>query len=252
MIQVDQFSSHRVRHAFFTREGGVSTGLYRSLNCGLGSRDDRARVLANRERALAAIDLPANALFMCHQHHSAIVVEAETGRSSPPRADGLVTTTPGRALGILTADCGPVLFADQENRVIGAAHAGWRGALSGVLEATIDAMVGLGARLGSMVAALGPTIGSGSYEVGPEFPGPFVDRSAADAAWFVPARREGHFMFDLPGYICSRLAGAGVAEVIALGVDTCADEDRCFSYRRSRLRGEPDFGRMLSVIALEE
>ena len=252
MIQIREFDGAGLGHAFFTRQGGVSGGLYRSLNCGLGSGDDQASVRANRARAMKALDLPADALFTCHQHHSATVVVAGPGCGTPPRADGMVTASPGLALGVLTADCGPVLLADMRNRVIGAAHAGWRGALGGVLEATVDAMVGLGARAEDMVAALGPTIGPDSYEVGPEFPAPFIRQDAGAGIWFGSARRDDRFMFDLPGYITARLSRMGLADVVSLKVDTCADESRCFSYRRSRLRQEPDYGRMLSAIVLEE
>lgn len=253
MIQIDGFGGGGIRHAFFTRRGGVSAGLYRSLNCGLGSGDDPAAVAANRARAMAALDLPAGALATCHQRHSAevAVLEGPEPPEEPPAADALVTAAPNLALGILTADCGPVLFADPGDRVVGAAHAGWRGALAGVLEATVEAMIEQGARADNIVAAIGPAIGPDSYEVGPEFPGPFLERDRANAAFFRAGPGEGRYMFDLPGYIASRLGRLGLAGVLSLDADTCADEAHWFSYRRSRHRDEPDYGRLLSVIALE-
>jgi polyphenol oxidase len=253
VIQIDEFGGGGTRHAFFTRRGGVSTGLYHSLNCGVGSGDDPAAVRANRTRAMAALDLPADALFTCHQYHSAevAVIDAGAPPTKPPRVDALVTTSPNLALGIVTADCGPVLFADTRDRIIGAAHAGWRGALGGVLDATVDAMIEQGARADNIAVAIGPMIGPGSYEVGPEFPGPFLEQEAGNAAYFRAAAREGHFMFDLPGYIAARLARLGLGDILRLDGDTCHDEVNFFSYRRSQHRGEPDYGRMLSTIVLE-
>jgi polyphenol oxidase len=242
-----------VRHAFFTREGGVSEGLYTSLNCGLGSGDDIDKVATNRGRTMAGIDLPPQALVTAYQVHSPNIVEVEAPwtRENAPRVDGMVTTKPGIALGILTADCAPVLFADRKARVIGAAHAGWRGAVTGVLDATVAAMSKHGARPETMAAAIGPCIAQRSYEVGPEFPAPFIAADPADAAFFMPSTRAGHFMFDLRGYVAKRLAALGIKHVRQMPNDTCREEDRFFSYRRSCLRGEKDYGRGLSVIALE-
>jgi YfiH family protein len=253
MIQLEDFEGRGVRHAFFTRRGGVSTGIYHSLNCGLGSDDDPDAVRANRARAMAALDLPADALITCHQIHSAEVAVIDAGAlpSQPPRVDALVTSSPGLALGIMTADCGPVLFADTTDRVVGAAHAGWRGALGGVLEATVEAMIDQGARADNIIAAIGPMIGPDSYEVGPEFPAPFLEQEAGNGAYFRAAEREGHFLFDLPGYIGARLARLGLGDILRLDGDTCRDQANFFSYRRSTHRGEPDYGRMLSTIALE-
>ena len=253
MIQIEEFEESGLRHAFFTRRGGVSTGIYHSLNCGLGSGDDPAAVRANRTRAMAALDLPADALFTCHQHHSAKVAVIDAGAVplEAPRVDALVTTSAGLALGIVTADCGPVLFADTRDRVIGAAHAGWRGALDGVLEATVDAMIEQGARADNIAVAIGPMIGPNSYEVGPEFPAPFLEQETGNGAFFKAAAREGHFMFDLPGYIGARLARLGLGDILRLDSDTCHDEANFFSYRRSQHQGEPDYGRMLSTIVLE-
>jgi polyphenol oxidase len=253
VIQIDEFGGGGIRHAFFTRRGGVSTGIYHSLNCGLGSNDDPGAVRANRARAMAALDLPADALVTCHQYHSVEVAVIDAGAipDEAPKADALVTTSPNLALGIFSADCGPVLFADTKDRVVGAAHAGWRGAVGGVLEATVDAMIEQGARADNIVAAIGPMIGPNSYEVGPEFPAPFLKQDTGNGAFFRAAEREGHFMFDLPGYIGARLARMGLGDVLRLDADTCHDEANFFSYRRSQHRGEPDYGRMLSTIALE-
>jgi YfiH family protein len=242
-----------VRHAFFTREGGVSEGLYASLNCGLGSGDDTDKVATNRRRAAGQLDLAVDALVTCYQVHSPAVVEVEEPwtRENAPRVDAMVTTRPGLALGILTADCAPVLFADRRARVVGAAHAGWRGAVGGVLDATVAAMARHGARPQTIVAAIGPCIAQRSYEVGPEFPAPFVAEDESNAMFFVPSSRPGHFMFDLRGYVASRLRRIGVAEVHQMPNDTCREEERFFSYRRACLRGEKDYGRGLSAIALQ-
>ena len=242
-----------VRHGFFTREGGVSEGLYGSLNCGFGSGDDPAHVAENRARAMALLELTGEALCTAYQHHSAdcLTVEAPWSRSEAPRADAMATARPGIALGILTADCTPVLFADRGAGVIGAAHAGWRGALGGVLDATIEAMAALGARAANTVAAVGPCIGPASYEVGPEFRDAFLAADAANGAFFTASPRDGHFMFDLPGYVAGRLAALGVGEIAPLDRDTRADESRFFSYRRACLAGEKDYGRLLSTITLE-
>jgi hypothetical protein len=240
-----------VRHAFFTREGGVSEGVFTSLNTGFGSGDDRDKVAVNRSRAMARLDLAPEALLTARQVHSAHVevIERTFTQEARPTADGFVTRTPGIALGILTADCAPVLFADATAGVIGAAHAGWPGALGGVLEATIEAMAGLGAEAANTVAAIGPCIGEDSYEVGPEFPAPFLGEEPANGRFFADAAG-GHYRFDFAGYIASRLTALGLSAVVASGHDTCAEEDRFFSYRRSVLRGEEGYGRGLSAIAL--
>ncbi|MGE5540008.1 MAG: peptidoglycan editing factor PgeF [Gemmatimonas sp.] len=240
-----------VRHGFFTREGGVSTGIYASLNVGGGSKDDRAHVAENRARAATALGVGRESLVTVYQVHSATAVTvAAPFEGTPPQADGMATSEPGLALGILTADCAPILFADPHAKVIGAAHAGWRGALNGIAEATVSAMVTLGASRGAIRAAVGPCIGPASYEVGPEFPAPFLALDPINEGFFRPARRERHYLFDLPGYVGHRLRAIGLAAVEVVGLDTCADETRFFSYRRSVLRGEPDYGRGLSAIAL--
>jgi YfiH family protein len=239
-------------HGFFTREGGVSAGLYASLNCGFGSSDAPENVAENRARVAGRLGLAADRLVTCYQVHSPTVVEVEAPwrREENPRADAMVTRQRGLALGILTADCAPVLFADAEAGVIGAAHAGWRGAVSGVVEATLGAMEKLGARRDRVRAAVGPCIAQPSYEVGPEFPSPFVAEDAANGRFFQTAPRAGHFLFDLRGYVCERLRRAGIAAFELSRDDTAADEGRFFSYRRSCLTGEKDYGREISVIAL--
>ena len=242
----------RIRHGFFGREGGVSQGLYRSLNCGYGSGDDPEAVHENRTRAMGACGMAPSALCTAYQVHSAeaLTVTAPWTRDAAPRVDAMATATPGLALAILSADCVPVLLADREAGVIGAAHAGWRGALNGVLEAAVEAMLGLGARAHAIRAAIGPAIGAASYEVGPEFPAPFLTRRAQDEDLFRPARQGGRFLFDIAGYVERRLDERGLAAVAATGGDTCAEAGRFFSYRRSLARGEPDYGRNISIVAL--
>jgi YfiH family protein len=242
-----------LRHAFFTREGGVSQGIYAALNGGLGSNDDPANVAENRRRMAEHVGVAADRFVSLHQIHSpdALVAE-EIWPSGPqrPKGDALVTRTPGLALGVSTADCGPVLFVDPHARVIGAAHAGWKGALTGVLESTIQAMEALGAARSGIIAAIGPLIRQQSYEVGNEFVARFIETDAENAVFFMPAVREGHAMFDLAGFIRMRLEAAGILMIDDLGLDTYADE-RFFSYRRSVHRQEPDYGRHIHAIALE-
>jgi polyphenol oxidase len=239
-----------VPHGFLGRRGGVSTGVHAGLNVGLGSKDDQEAVRANRQLAVAAV-APGAKLVTLHQVHSphAIVVNAPFPDHDRPHADALVTRRPGLALGILSADCTPVLFADESNGVIGAAHAGWKGALGGVIAATLDAMERLGADRARIAAAIGPTIGRRSYEVGDGFFAQFTVRDPAFERFF-SAGRPGHHQFDLEGFVLARLAEAGVTRVEALGLDTYADPDRFYSYRRSTHRGEPDYGRQISLIAL--
>ncbi len=243
----------RIRHGFFSRNGGVSDGPFASLNCGYGSGDDPVKVTENRARAMERLDLDGSRLVTAYQTHSTevAVVEEPWNREDAPRVDGLVTTQPRLALGILTADCAPVLMADAKAHIIGAAHAGWRGALNGILEAVIEAMIELGARRNTIVVGVGPMIGRCSYEVGPEFPAPFLEQAEANGDLFYLGRREGHFMFDLNGYIARRLGRAEVKQIQILPCDTCAEENRFFSYRRACLRREKDYGRGLSVICLD-
>jgi YfiH family protein len=239
-------------HGFFTRRGGVSVGPFASLNCSLSSPDSRDLVLENRARAARAIGADPNRLMgvtQVHGHDVAVVTEPWAAGAGP-RADAMVTDRPGFALGIITADCAPVLFADRQAGVVGAAHAGWRGAVSGTIEATIAAMIGLGARAADISAAVGPCIGQASYEVRPDLRDAVLERSAAGATFFVPGRREDRWQFDLPGYCAARLHAAGIGAVASLGVDTLADDERFFSHRRRTLAGGGPIGHQISVIAL--
>jgi polyphenol oxidase len=241
-----------LRHAFFTREGGVSSGIYGSLNAGIGSKDDPASVTENRRRMAEQIGVLPQHFLTVHQTHSSDVIVATQPwqNGSRPRADAIVTRTEGLAIGATAADCGPILLVDASARVIGAAHAGWKGALTGILESTIAAMEKLGAGRGSMIAAIGPLIRQPSYEVGGEFVERFLEADAENALFFLPSVRDGHAMFDLAGYIRRRLETAGVLMIDDIGVDTYADEN-FFSYRRSVHRKEPDYGRHVHAIVLE-
>lgn len=239
-----------VRHGFFTRRGGASSGIYSGLNCGPGSNDQREAVALNRARVAEAVGVPPERLLSLHQIHStAVVVAGPEGWTERPRADAAVTDRPGVALGILTADCAPVLLHDPEAGVIGAAHAGWRGALDGVLEATLDAMEALGARIPRVRAAVGPTISQRAYEVGPEFLDRFLAEEAGYDRFFAPGRGD-RLLFDLPGFVLARLRVAGVADAAWIGACTHSDPARFYSYRRSTQAGEPDYGRLISVIRL--
>ncbi len=242
----------RLRHAFFTRKGGASEGIYASLNCGLGSSDDRAHVIENRARAATHLGVPPWALLTVYQNHSptCVSVTAPWAEGQAPEADALVTATPGIALGILAADCAPVLFTDPQAHIIGAAHAGWKGAFTGVLDATLAAMEALGADRARIIAAIGPCIAQQSYEVGPEFEARFHDTAADTGSFFRPSAKPNHFLFDLPAYVTSRLNDAGVAAVESSPADTYAAPEDFFSFRRATHRGEPDYGRALSAIVL--
>jgi polyphenol oxidase len=242
-----------LRHAFFTREGGVSNGIYASLNGGVGSKDDPAHVAENRRRMAEELKVePAHFLTAFQVHSPDVVVATEPwDTTSRPHADAMVTKTPGLALGVSAADCGPVLFVDPQARVIGAAHSGWKGAIGGVLESTISAMEELGASRDGMIAAVGPLIRQQSYEVGAEFVARFTETDADNAAFFIPSSRENHSMFDLAGYIRQRLERAGILMIDDVDVCTYADE-RMFSYRRSVHRKEPDYGRNIHAIVLED
>jgi YfiH family protein len=243
-----------IAHGFFSRRGGVSTGIYDSLNGGYGSRDDRAAVRENRERAVAALGGEAGEVATAYQVHGrhVVAVEAPWAPGAGPKADGMVTDRPGVPLGILTADCAPVLFADAEAGIVGAAHAGWRGAVSGIIEETIATMVTLGARIEHIHAAVGPAIGPQSYEVGAEFPRPFLDHDDDNRHFFRPAPRAGHYLFDLPGFVMRVLDGLGLAGVSLVARDTCAEADGFFSYRRACHEGDGDYGRNLSLVMLEK
>lgn len=236
-----------IRHGFFGRQGGVSTGLYASLNAGTGSGDDPGAVQHNRDLICDAMD--ADALLSCYQVHSPHVVEVTEAWTERPEADAMVTSVPGLALCILTADCTPVLFADADAGLVGAAHAGWKGALGGVLEATIGAMNRLGANPSRIRAAIGPTIQQTSYEIGPELRDTFLEASPESESLFVPGRGD-RFHFDLPGFCHQRLAAAGIGVITDCKLDTCAMEEAYFSNRRRNHRGEPDYGRNAAVILL--
>ncbi len=238
-----------VPHGFFTRVGGASSGVFSGLNCGLGSSDQRETVLINRARVASTFGAEPEQLVSVHQAHTAHAVTVEEPQSQPTEADGMATKTPGLILGILTADCQPVLFADAENGVVGAAHAGWKGALDGVLEATLDAMEGLGAKRDGITAVIGPSISQRAYEVGPEFLDRFLDDDPDNARFF--ANGEGdRLQFDLIGYGLQRLRAAGVASASWIGHCTYSDPDRFYSYRRSVHQREADYGRLISAICL--
>jgi YfiH family protein len=240
---------HGVPHGFFGRRGGVSEGLFASLDLGRRSQEVDAWIGENRRRVVETVR-PGAALCTLYQVHSAevIVVEAAYSHDARPNADALVTDRPGLLLGILTADCAPVLFADRDAGVVGAAHAGWKGALGGVTDSTVAAMERLGARRERIVAAIGPCIARASYEVDDGFLRTFAAADAANERFFADAR-DGHHQFDLEAYVAHRLAAAGLTRIEALGLDTYADEARFFSFRRATHRGEADYGRQISVIA---
>ena len=249
-IEAPTLSARPVRHGFFTRRGGVSGGVYATLNGGVGSRDVADAVAENRRRMARALGV--DDLLVPYQIHSCEArAVAAPFPGERPRCDGLVTATPGLALGVTGADCGVLLFADGAAGVVGAAHAGWKGALGGIIEATLDAMEALGAARRRISVVLGPTIGAASYEVGPEFVARFAAADAGSARFFTPSSRDAaHRMFDLPGFIAQRARGAGVADFTDLALDTYADEDRFYSYRRCTHRAEADYGRHVAAIAL--
>lgn len=240
-----------IRHAFFTRQGGVSTGIYASLNGGVGSADDPAAVTTNRARMAAHLEIEPSRLVSVYQVHSADA-EVVTGPwpAERPKADAMVTVAHDVALAISTADCGPILFADSEARVIGAAHSGWKGAFTGIVGATVTAMEKLGARRERILAVLGPTIGPKAYEVGPEFLERFKAENATYSRFFHPSERPAHAMFDLPAFIALRAQEAGIGRFVDLGLCTYSDEARFYSYRRTTHRKEPDYGRLISAIVL--
>ncbi len=244
--------AYGIRHGFFARCGGVSEGIYAGLNCNVSSADNPAHLIENRRLVALHLDVAPENLLSCHQVHSPDVVTViEAWRTADrPHADAMVTRQRGLALGIQTADCVPVLFASERSGVIGAAHAGWRGALGGVIENTIAAMEKLGAERATIKAALGPCIAQNSYEVGPAFPAPFLAESPAHGKFFRPSLRPEHYHFDLPGYVMAKLRGLGIADIQPPLADTCADEARFFSYRRNCLAGADRSGGQLSVIML--
>jgi YfiH family protein len=241
-----------IRHAFFARDGGVSSGIYKSLNAGIASKDDAGHVVENRARMARALGVAPENFLTAYQIHSPDVVVAEKpwDALARPKADAVVTRVPGLAVGVSTADCGPVLFADEKARVVGAAHAGWRGAFSGVVESTLDAMEGLGARRANIVTALGPMIRQPNYEVSAEFYAAFVGATKDNERYFRNGVRPDHYLFDLAGYIAARLRAAGVGAIEDCGLCTYAEPDRFYSYRRSQHRGEGDYGRHVNAIVL--
>jgi len=252
MIASDALALGGISHGFFTREGGHSTGLFDSLNCGMGSGDDKETVTKNRAVVADKLGVAPDCLLSAWQVHSpdAVVVTGPWQGEERPRVDALVTKTPGIGLGVLTADCGPVLFADPQAKVIGAAHAGWKGALTGVTARTLDVMEAQGASRRNITAVIGPMISQAAYEVGPEFPGRFIEADAQNARFFTASPRAGHYMFDLPAYLENRLRAEGVGTVVNLSLCTCSDEQRFFSYRRATHRNEKDYGRLIPAIAL--
>jgi hypothetical protein len=241
-----------VQHGFFTRRGGVSSGIYASLNCGPGSRDDAANVTENRARVAELLGAEPGRLITIFQKHSAdaVVADRPWQDGKTPEADAIVTAKPGLAIGILTADCAPVLLCDGGARVIGAAHAGWRGALSGIVEATVAAMTKLGAKPERITAVIGPAISQKAYEVAADFVERFLAAEPDSAAFFITDEGSGEPHFDLPGYVGERLARAGVGGITDLGLCTYCEETRLFSYRRSQHHGEGDYGRQISAILL--
>lgn len=253
MLQAHSLSElDGIRHAFFTRAGGVSQGVYATLNGGVGSNDAPDKVAENRDRMATMLGVTADRLLTAYQIHSpdVVVVEEPWTYDKRPRADAIVTKMPRLAIGVSTADCGPLLFADVAAGVIGAAHAGWRGALTGVIEATVAAMEKLGADRARIAAALGPTISQQNYEVGPEFVARFISADPDNARFFVVSPKAGHAAFDLPSYIAARVERAGIAAFENLGLCTYAEPERFFSYRRTTHRNEPDYGRHINAIAL--
>jgi YfiH family protein len=241
-----------VRHGFFTRQGGVSSGIYASLNCGPGSRDDAANVSENRGRVAELLGAEPSRLLTLFQKHSgeAVIAEKPWKDGKAPEADAIVTAKPGLAIGVLTADCAPVLFCDAEAGVIGAAHAGWKGALAGIVEATVKAMTELGARPERITAVIGPAISQEAYEVGQDFVEQFLAGEPDSSAFFITHEGTGEPHFDLPSYVGERLARAGVGAIADLGFCTYCEETRLFSYRRSQHHGEDDYGRQISAIVL--
>ncbi len=252
IVEAESLALKGIRHGFFTRQGGVSSGLYASLNGGIGSRDNAADVAENRARIAAALGVETERLLTAYQIHSpdAVAVETAWTPQERPRADGIVTRAPGLAIGVTTADCGPILLADPAAGVIGAAHAGWRGALTGIVEATVAAMERLGADRGRIHAALGPMIRRRNYEVGPDLITRFAAEDSDSQRFFAAAPREGHALFDLAGFIGMRLARAGVRQFEDLKLCTYADPTRFFSFRRSTHQAEADYGRHVNAIAL--
>ena len=251
MIQSDILKNSQITHGFFTREGGVSTGLYTGLNCGAGSKDDPLAVIENKKRVCQKLGVQT--LNTLYQIHSAdvVLIDDKTDTETRVQADAMVTTTPGIALGILTADCVPILFSDPVNRVIGAAHSGWKGTLGNIAANVIDKMITLGANRDTISVAIGPAIQQASYEVGPEFPTPFEHKDKSFSQYFRPSVNDGHFQFDLTGFVRDRILSLDVKSVDLIDLDTYTHEQQFYSYRRMCHRKETDYGRQISAIALQ-
>ncbi|MHC3125913.1 polyphenol oxidase [Brevundimonas sp. GN22] len=242
-----------IKHGFFTREGGVSEGIYEGLNCGVGSKDDPERVARNRQLVAEWFGGSGDDLCGCYQIHSADAVVADGGwRGERPEGDAVVTRTPNVIATVLTADCAPILFADPEAHVVATAHAGWKGALGGIIAATVDKMVALGARPSNIRAVVGPCISQASYEVGADYQARFAAEAPGSERFFAAGSSDGKRQFDLPGFVLWRLEQAGVTQAAWSGDDTRTDEGRFYSNRRAFLNGEPDFGRLIGAIALTE
>lgn len=241
-----------ISHGFFGRRGGVSEGIYEGLNIGLGSKDDPVKIRENRKRIAASLGVEPRFMLTPYQIHSdtAVIVTDPWPDYPSARADGIVTAKPGLAVAVSTADCTPVLFADPKAGVVGAAHAGWKGAIGGILESTVARMEEIGASRGNIIAAIGPTIQQTSYEVGPEFRDRFLAKNTDNSRYFTPSDKPGHFMFDLPGYVATRLERLDLAGFANSGICTYANEDDYFSYRRTTHRGEGDYGRQISAIVI--
>lgn len=252
MITSDHLQRSGITHGFFTREGGYSSGIFSSLNCGLGSGDDIALVTKNRAKVADDLGVAHAHLVSAYQVHGNNVLIVDAPLAERPKVDGLVTNKRGLALGILTADCGPVLFCDAKAGVVGACHAGWKGALSGVTDQTVEAMESLGASRQNIVAVLGPTISQAAYEVGPEFPKSFLEQSAQHKKYFKPSVKQDHYMFDLPAYLVERMKAFNIGEVHDTALCTYSDAQRFFSYRRTTHHHEADYGRLISTIALQK
>ena len=241
-----------ISHGFFTRPGGVSDGIYAGLNCGLGSADDGARVLENRRRVSDHLRGQRNGVVTLYQEHgaTALAISAPVDREHLPKADAVVTSTPGLVIGVLTADCGPLLFADPEAKVVAAAHAGWRGAVGGIIESTLAEMERIGARRSRIAVALGPCISQTAYEVGDEFKSAVLERDPSSEGFFSVPGATGRPHFNLPAYILNRLKKSGVSNVVNEALCTYANESLLFSYRRTTQRAEPDYGRQISAIVV--
>ncbi len=250
MITAHELELPGIAHGFFTREGGHSQGLFASLNCGLRSGDDVEKVKLNRARVATALGVNASHLVSPYQTHGSEVAVVTEPLTERPKVDGIVSKTRGVALGILTADCAPILFADAKAGVIGACHAGWKGALGGVYRSTVEAMQTLDAKRENIVAVLGPMISQQAYEVGPDFVRAFLANNSDHAKYFIPSVKERHYMFDLPLFLTDRMSELGLGKVIDLGLCTYADEKRFFSYRRATHRGEAGYGRLISALIL--